>query len=50
MRVCVCVSALEIQTTEPISGKFGTSILLNGEKVLSWVSTPIPDPWGQGGP
>ncbi len=51
--MCVpCVSAieiLEIQTTGPISMKFGTSILLNGGKVHSWDSTPYPNPWGQGG-
>ncbi len=41
--MCVpCVSAIEIQTTGPISMKFGMSILLNGGKVRSWDSTPTP--------
>ncbi len=49
--MCVpCVSALEIQTTGPISMKFGMSILLNGGKVHSYDSTPYPNPRGQGGP
>jgi hypothetical protein len=42
------VSAIEIQTTGPISMKFGMSILLNGGKVHSWDSTPYPNPQGQG--
>ncbi len=49
--MCVpCVSAIEIQTTGPISMKFGMSILLNGGKVRSWDLTPYPNPRGQGGP
>jgi len=46
--VWVCVSAIEIQTTEPISVKFGTGILLNGGKVFSLVLTSYPDSWGRG--
>ncbi len=39
--MCVpCVSAIEIQTTGPISMTFGMGILLNGGKVHSWDSTP----------
>ncbi len=39
--MCVlCVSAIEIQTTGPISMKFGMSILLNGGKVRRWDSKP----------
>ncbi len=48
--VYVCVSAIEIQTTELISMKFGIGILLNERKVCSWVATPYPYPHGQGGP
>ncbi len=47
--MCVlCVSAIEIQATGPISMKFGMSILLNGGNVRSWDSTPYPNPRGQG--
>ena len=45
----VCVSAIEIQTTKPISVKFSMGILLDTGKVRSWVATPYPDPRGQGG-
>ncbi len=49
--MCVlCVSAIEIQTTGPISMKLSMSILLNGGKVRRWDSTPYPNPLGQGGP
>jgi hypothetical protein len=44
--VCVCISAIEIQTTGPISMKFGMGILLNTGKVHSCVATPYPDPQG----
>ena len=47
--MCVpCVSAIEIQTTGPISMKFGMSILLNGGKVRSWDLTPYPSPGVRG--
>ncbi len=48
--VCVCVSAIEIQTTGSIMVKFGTGILRNEGKVHSWVSTSYPNLRGQGGP
>ena len=48
MCVCVCVSAIEIQTTGPISMKFGMGILLNGGKVYSWDSTAYPNSPGSG--
>jgi len=48
--MCVCVSAIEIQTTGPISMKFGMGILLYGGKVCSWDSNPYPNPQGQGDP
>jgi hypothetical protein len=39
--MCVpCVSAIEIQTTGPISMTFGMGIILNGGKVHSWDLTP----------
>ncbi len=44
--VCACISAIEIQTTGPISMKFGMGILLNTVKVRSCVATPYPDPQG----
>jgi hypothetical protein len=47
--VWVCVSAIEIQTTGLSLVKFGTGIFLKGGKVLSWDSTPYPNPQGQGG-
>jgi hypothetical protein len=50
MCVCPCISAIEIQTTLPISMKFGTGILLNGGKVRRRDLTPYTDPRGQGGP
>jgi hypothetical protein len=49
--MCVLyVSAIEIQTTGPISMKFSMSILLNVGKVCKWDLTPYPNPLGQGGP
>jgi hypothetical protein len=45
----IYISAIEIQTTGQILVKYGMGIPLNGGKVLSWVSTPYPDPWGGGG-
>jgi hypothetical protein len=48
MCVCVCVSAIEIQTTALILMKFGMEILLNAGKVPSRVATPYPHPWCQG--
>ncbi len=48
--VCACISAIEIQTTALILMKFGMEIVLNSGKVISWVATPYPYPWGQGGP
>ncbi len=49
--MCVpCVSAMEIQTTGPISMKFGIRILLHGGKVCCWDSTPYPKTPGQEGP
>ncbi len=46
--MCVCVGAyisgIKIQTTGPISMKFGMGILLNGGKVHSWDSPPYPNP------
>ncbi len=52
MCVCVfvCLFCIEIQTARPISMKFGMGVVLEGEKVLSWVLTPYPNPRGQGGP
>jgi hypothetical protein len=38
------VSAIEIQTTGPISMKFGMGRLLNMGKVCSWVANPYPTP------
>ncbi len=35
--VCACISGIEIQTTRPISIKFGNEILLNGGIVRSGV-------------
>jgi len=29
--------------------KFGMGILLNWGKVCSWIATPYPNHWGQGG-
>jgi hypothetical protein len=47
--MCVLyVSAIEIQTTGPISMKFSMSILLNVGKVRRWDLTPYPNPLGQG--
>ncbi len=48
--MCVCVSAIEIQTTGAISIKFGMGMLLNMGKIHCWVATPYPYPQGQGGP
>ncbi len=48
--MCVlCVSAIEIQTTGPISMKFGMSILLNGGRFIAGIQNPIPQPPGSGG-
>jgi hypothetical protein len=38
--LCVCLLSEEIQTAGPISVKFGTGILFDMGKFLSWVSTP----------
>jgi hypothetical protein len=38
------MSLIEILTAGVILVIFGTGILLNSRKVLSWVSTPYPDP------
>ncbi len=43
-RVRACISAIEIQTTGPISIKCGMWILINAGKVRSWVATTYPDP------
>jgi hypothetical protein len=42
--VCAFISAIKIQTTEPISVKFGIGMLLNAGTVRSWVASPYPDP------
>jgi hypothetical protein len=42
IKVNVCVYAIEIQTTPPISMKFGMGILLNTGKVRNWDLTPTP--------
>jgi hypothetical protein len=42
--VCAYISGIEIQTTRPITMKFGMGILLNGGKVCSWDLTPYPNP------
>jgi hypothetical protein len=40
----VCISGIEIQTTGPISMKFGMGIHLNEGKVHTWDLTPYPPP------
>jgi hypothetical protein len=41
--MCVpCVSTIEIQTTGPISMKFGMSILLNGGRFIAGIQPPTP--------
>jgi hypothetical protein len=47
--MCVpCVSAIEIQTTRPISMKFGMSILLNGGRFVAGIQPHTPTPGVRG--